>query len=292
MEPTPSPPSPPLSPSNAFSTDGRPRLAFQKAIPPAEAHLLHLPARLPSSFPSPSFSSLSRSPRTGRLDHYNLSPILLTPPASTQDQHSNRTPTAIGRTASYPRYRNPVPCLYRLERNAIWPESPTLSVRRVRKRSQEIAAATSSLEHTAERISSSPGMHTMTCLSLTSSKGFQADEHRREHRAYRSLRIEGPVPATQHVLPPFKARAMTLDGTDRPTLPPMLGYTQPSQVGPIRTSPSRTFSASRHGSEHRSNPYFISTPARLPLDQTRSSASLSPSTRRGPINVEPRSPQQ
>lgn len=72
------------------------------------------------------------------------------------------------------------------------------------------------------------------------------------------------------MMPSTKRRALTLDGTNRPVLPPLLGHHYHSNLGPIRTS-------IRRGVEYRSNPYFVSTPARKQTDYF----SLSPISPRG-----------
>ncbi|KAJ9479011.1 DNA-binding [Pseudozyma hubeiensis] len=62
--------------------------------------------------------------------------------------------------------------------------------------------------------------------------------------------------------PPSKPRALTLGSIDRPVLPPLVGGSSPSHLGPIRSFAS----AFRKRTEYRNNPYFIFNPARRPND--------------------------
>lgn len=61
---------------------------------------------------------------------------------------------------------------------------------------------------------------------------------------------------------PTKPRALTLDGSGRLILPPLSGHHSPSRVGPLRTPPFGSWPSTRHRTEFRHNPYFVSTPAR------------------------------
>lgn len=246
-------------------------------------HPFPTPAQVSTSClpPSPFHTS---SHRSGSLGHCHWTSVLPTPPPSTKGSKRN-SPRSERQYTSTP-YRRPLAGHHRFERNTVWPESPTLSTRRARKFSQ-LDLGLASLCVAADQAFSDSASCTMSSGPRRPSQSRQS----RDSAAQVSSRMEAQAADSHRMLPPFKPRALTLDGADRPSLPPMLGYTSAIQkLGPIRNTSS---SSLRHRTEPRSNPYFISTPTRRSVDDTRSvPSSVSPQTSRDGSEAEAWSPFQ
>ncbi|SPO25735.1 uncharacterized protein UTRI_03100 [Ustilago trichophora] len=272
------------------------RHSFQHFHPSARAY------SLPSPFPTPSQPSLggstpsglktttsSHRSSSGKHGLYDRSPILLlTPPPSSQGtkRTSSISSTKSDRRDASAPYRSPsTGHHHHFDRNTVWPESPTLATRRAKKHSQLGSAPESlciAVEQTLSDTARQPVMFSSAPSQSSQSRQWAEAKPLQTPSHSRALMED-----SHKMLPPFKPRALTLDGADRPTLPPMLGYVSPNHVGPLR-KPSH--SSLRHAAEHRSNPYFVSTPAHRSIGHARSSASLSPQTSREASDVETWSP--
>ncbi|KAI3477732.1 hypothetical protein L1887_60505 [Cichorium endivia] len=146
-----------------------------------------------------------------------------------------------------------------LHRDSPSPESPTLQTQRARKLHRS-AASTASLVLQPAFTKRNRAAFTMSSFTATAQLGARQESG--------EMLSPAQVENTPTTIPPFiKSRALTLDYFDRPTLPPL--------VGPVRTSRSPSLSWSRYGSEHRSNPYYISDLARR---QSYSHTRRAPST--------------
>lgn len=265
----------------------------------------------PSSYRSTVFTLPTVIPTTtAGLEQYDWRPILLTPPPTAKRGDSRTlsyTPVEEGRdTPTLSKRKTPPKCTfdYRPNCNDAWPQSPTLSTKRARKHSHRNPSHASlrvAVKRTGDKLSSgtmaSSSSSQVPFHSSAPSKDSKIDSHHVDSMESTPSSVD-----THRMLPPFKPRALTLDGIDRPNLPPMLGYHPTphvighghrhgdgsghrhshSMLGPIRASPSRSFSSFRNAPEYRSNPYFVSTPGRRYIDHTRSTPSLSPKpTREG-----------
>ncbi|SPO25480.1 uncharacterized protein UTRI_03100_B [Ustilago trichophora] len=273
------------------------RNSTQHLHPSARVHSLPPPFPTPSQpssgGPTPSglktTISLQRS-GSGRHGLYDWSPIpLLTPPPSSQGtkRTSSSSPTKSDQRDLSARNRSPFTGHHhQFDRNAVWPESPTLATRRAKKHPQ-LGPALESLRTSAKQTLFDNTARQQIMSSSAPSQSSQS-RHQVDAKPLQTLsRSRALTGGSHNMLPPFKPRALTLDGADRPTLPPMLDYVSPSQVGPIR---KLSHSSLRHAAEHRSNPYFISTPARRSISHARSSASFSPQTSREASDAETWSP--
>ena len=270
------PPSP-SSPITITAADGHHHLsASQHFLPPSA------PRPSPLCFPTPSPSiAFTSNPthQSGHPGHFDWRPVLLTPPPSCHGGGSIPSRSTRRRDPSAPDV-NPSSGRRRFDRKTAGLESPTLATRRAKKHSQPPASALESLCLVAEQT---------LCDAMSSARSPSSSSQKNKTRlAHAVSRAEAPVQHSHKMLPPFKPRALTLDGADRPTLPPMLGHVSPNQIGPIRSS---SFSTQRHSAAQKSNPYFISTPRRS-VGNTRSAASLSPQTPREAGDPEAWSPYQ
>ncbi|KAJ1028968.1 hypothetical protein NDA18_002601 [Ustilago nuda] len=271
----------------------------------------HKPSCLITPCPSSSRSTVLTLPTvipttTAGPDQYDWRPILLTPPPTVKRGDSSTlsyTSVQQGRdTPTLSKQKSPPKCTfdYPPKCNDAWPLSPTLSTKRARKHSHRNPSHASlrvAVKRIGEKLSSgtmaSSSSSQVPLHSSVPSKDSQFDSHHLDSMEPTRSSVD-----THRMLPPFKPRALTLDGIDRPNLPSMLGYHPTphpirhghghahahgsghrhsrSMLGPIRASPSRSFSSFRNGPEYRSNPYFVSTPGRRYIDHTRSTPSLSP----------------
>ncbi|CDR99454.1 hypothetical protein [Sporisorium scitamineum] len=231
----------------------------------------HLQAH--SSDPTPPSSTTRCDSSATSSGHFDWNPILLfTPPPSS---HSSKLPSS---PAGHPRdtsdcFRSPQSAFHhQLNRNAVWQNSPTLSTRRARKLSQHMPLSLMS-DRTALNSAVSGDANSSMSLNVSSEVMQSSPGTELSGRSPSPLGIKRTA-AKPHeslkMMPSTKRRALTLDGTNRPVLPPLLGHHYHSNLGPIRTS-------IRRGVEYRSNPYFVSTPARKQTDYF----SLSPISPRG-----------
>ncbi len=149
-----------------------------------------------------------------------------------------------------------------LHRDSLLPESPTLQTQRARKLHRS-SASTASLVLQPTSTTRERAAFTMSSFTAAAQLGARQDS--------REVLSPAHVENTPTTIPPFiKSRALTLDYFDRPTLPPL--------VGPVRTSRSSSFSWSRYGSEHRSNPYYVSDLARRQSYSYTRQAPLTPTS--------------
>ncbi len=194
-------------------------------------------------------------------------------------------------TSSRGKERKPSPLLYRhppsiasrtlsskpifLYRSEFWPESPTLSTRRARKHSKPLP--TLALPYfSGHRSSRELASHAMSSAPSSSPReSFQCEKRVTRTHTQTLSRSGAQAQDVNRMLPPLKPRALTLDGLDGPSLPPMHSLDPQSHIGPIRTS-SRSFSNARHSGEYRSNPSYVFTPGRKSTDSARRFLTLSP----------------
>lgn len=206
-----------------------------------------------------------------RVNHYDWSPVLLlTPPPSSHIGISRATSSSLGKRHTPDSFgTSPYHVGRRFHAKATDFSSPTLSTRRAKALSQlkplPMLLPCTAMELAANNEPSQIMVSHST--SLNSPKPTQVSEH---VKSSTPALIEAPTRAKGRELPklmPFtKPRALTLDGMDRPVLPPLLGNLSPNRFGPIRTSSSRTSSSFRHAVEHKSNPYFVFSQPRRPVD--------------------------
>nr|QGW08806.1 P53-like transcription factor [Ustilago esculenta] len=277
VQASPLPPSPQPSP---FTADAR-RLSAQRRS--SSSLLLPSPApALASSRRSTPSGLTTPSHRTETAGLYNWSPILLTPPDSSLGR--KRAPSRSGPPDSSAPYQSRSTAYPRFYRSTLCTESPTLATRRA-KTIHQLSSGLTSLCVAAGQASSD--LRTPTMSSTRASQVSPRSQRDQRHALQASPRTGGSHPHPKNVLPPMKPRALTVDGAERPTLPPVLGYAPQTQVGPIRSS---SFSSLRHGADYRSNPYFHSTCARRSVVHTRATPSLSPQTSREASDAEVWSP--
>ncbi|GAC93410.1 DNA-binding [Pseudozyma hubeiensis SY62] len=219
--------------------------------------------------PSPAtpYHSLKRS------DHYDWSPILLlTPPNSSRSSEHRSSSSPHGEADSSTRF--PIPSFYfddcRCERSRIWPTSPTLSTCRAKKALQLQPTPLPLLTSAKEQNTFDRSAPTRLSSEMVSHDASQFPSRTPPESAHGGMsptthNIDSPVATSEEshkMKPPSKPRALTLGSIDRPVLPPLVGGTSPSHLGPIRSFAS----AFRKGTEYRNNPYFIFNPARRSND--------------------------
>ncbi|SNX84501.1 uncharacterized protein MEPE_03210 [Melanopsichium pennsylvanicum] len=274
---------PPLSSPITITSAAADR--YPSAQPSQSSNLLHpfpIPIQASSSRPTSSALTTPLTDRSIPSKDYDWSPILLfTPPPSYPSRPG--TSSRFDRKNSSAPYCNAFPGPHHFDRNTVWPESPTLSTRRVKKHSQPVSGLESlCIAATRTASSDAEGQAMASAAPSKSSSPHGSQPIRRRLSPQTPFQISD----SHKMQPSLKPRALTLDGADRPTLPPMPVNASHGRLGPIRTSPS-TF---RHGADYRSNPYFVTPPTSRSVDHARSIASLSSQSSREASDVEGCSP--